>query len=159
MISKAAFVLCFAILFLSGCREAAIPKVAYSGFVDMPAEGIPTNWVYEFNATESDSLDVISGTHNVVIIVRYTYDCPSKDLVLYLEETSLAQEKPDSATLKLNLFNGEGRRVGKGGYGIFEIADTIRRNERINDGYTVSVSSPLPENQTSGIKAIGIVVD
>lgn len=146
------------ILLSAGCGKTNLPEVDYSRFYMIPEEGIPQNWVYEFNPTQSDSLSVISKAHNIVIVVRYTYECASEEVVLNLEEMSLDNQKPDSTELRLRLFDKKGNPAGRRGYGIFEVSDTIRRNFRIGDGYALSVSSPIPDEQTRGIKAIGIVL-
>lgn len=157
MIRKFAFLL-LAALISASCTTGNTPRIEYSQFEMIPEEGIPQNWVYEFNPTESDSLEVISKPHNVVIIVRYSNRCSSQNIFLDIEEISPGRQHPDSTKLQIKLFDENGNPVGKGTYGIFEVADTLRRHSRIDDGYSISVSSPLPQKYTEGIKTIGVLV-
>lgn len=136
-----------------------LPQAEYSKFADIPESGIPRNWEYVFCATESDSAALLKGSHNAVVVVRYTYSCPSQSIVLNLEEMSFSHTKPDSLTVRIPLFSKSGKPLGKGTYGIFEISDTIHKDFAVPDGYTVSVSSPVPDEKTVGIKSVGIVIN
>lgn len=141
---------------LMSCNR--LPVVDYSDFVDIPPSGIPQNWEYDFNVTASDSADIISGRHDAVLVVRYTGKCPSRSIILNLEELSLSHQRPDTTVLELQLFDKEGLPLGKGAYGIYEIADTLHKGIVIPNGYTLSFSSPLPDGKTAGIKSIGLVI-
>lgn len=134
------------------------PAVDYSEFVDIPPSGIPRDREYDFAATASDSAEVISGRHDAFIAVRYTCKCPSRSIILNLEEMSLSHERPDTIRLELQLFDGNGNPEGKGAYGIYEITDTLHKGITVPDGYTLSFSSPLPDNKTVGIKSIGLIL-
>lgn len=135
-----------------------IPETDYSSFADIPESGMPQNWEYDFPATEKDSSSVITGRHDVVIVVRYTDECPSSSILLNIEELSLAHEVPDSTTVRVQLFSDKGKPLGNGVYGIFETTDTIHHNVVIPDGYTLSVSSPHRQEETKGIKSVGLVL-
>ncbi len=83
---------------------------------------------------------------------------PVKSVILNLEEFSLSHSKPDSLQASIRLFDNEGKPLGHGSYGVYEMADTIRRGISIPEGYSISVSSPLPMNSTAGINAVGVVL-
>lgn len=149
-------VLICGIVAATSCVE--IPEAHFSRFADIPEEGVPQGWEFVFNPTESDSAGVISGPHDIVVATRYTKECPSRSIILRIEEFSLAHTTPDTATVEIPLFDDEGNPLGRGIYGIYEISDTIRKGITVADGYSVALSSPLPAEETRGIKALGIVV-
>lgn len=73
-----------------------------------------------------------------------------------MESISLEHTAPDSARLTIPLLSKGGHPVGNGNLGIYETADTVARAIRIPEGFVVSLSSPLPSEQTAGIIDIGI---
>lgn len=133
-------------------------SAAYSQFVHIAETGIPEGWEYEFNPLPTDSTLLPDTSFDEIIVVRYTNSFSSKSVILNIEEVSLEHERPDSLEIKLSLFSNKGRPLGKGNYGIYEVSDTIRKGIKIPEGYSVSVSSPLPGESTVGIKAIGIIL-
>lgn len=144
------------IIGLSGCSQ--IKTADYSGFTNIGIEGMPTDWVYEFSPFSPDSTLNLPGVYDVVIAVRYTNNCPSQSVIFNIEQFSLAHEHPDSSRVEIPLFDKEGTALGKNRYGINEITDTIRRGYRIPEGYTLSLSSPLPTESTAGIQSVGLVI-
>lgn len=132
--------------------------VEYSEFVDIPSSGIPQICVYDFSPEFEDSVCREVLPNFLVLSVRYTVNCPSRSIILDIEEMSLTHTIPDSTTVELPLFDEEGKPLGKGNYGIYEVNDTIRKNMKVPEGYTVSVSSPLPPEKTKGIRAVGIIL-
>jgi len=143
-------------VFATACHN--ISRIDYSSFVEFPEEGMPQSWEFDFNPTASDSAMVISGHHDIVVVTRYTKACTSRSIILNIEEISFSRAKPDTFSLEIKLFSNEGVPLGKGIYGVYEIADTIRRNVSVDNGYSISLSSPLPREKTVGIKALGIVL-
>lgn len=151
------FALLTSLLFLlSGCSQINVAD--YSGFTNIPPDGIPTNWEYELSPEYPDSILDLTKLYDVVIAVRYTPTCPSQSVIFNIEEFSLSHEYPDSTTVELTLFDNDGQPLGKSRYGIFEVTDTIRRGYRLPPGYSLSLSSPLPSASTTGIKAVGLVL-
>ncbi len=139
-----------------GCRH--IDSVGYSNFVTFDKEGIPQGWEFDFSPMERDSAALISTPHDAVVVVRYTNTCPSRSIILDIEELSLVSDKPDSLRVEIPLFDKEGIPLGRGNFGIFEVTDTIHRNMKVPEGYVISVSSPLPTNLTEGVNAIGLIL-
>lgn len=150
------FLLAAMIIMLPGCSQ--IKTADYSGFTNIGNEGMPTDWVYEFSPFSPDSTLNLSGVYDVVITVRYTNNCPSQSVIFNIEQFSLIQDQPDSVRIEIPLFDDEGTPLGKSRYGINEMTDTIRRGYRIPEGYTLSLSSPLPTEATAGIKSVGLVL-
>lgn len=135
-----------------------LPTVHYSQFVSIPAEGMPKDWQFTFSP--ADSIDSIARQIpvNVIVAVRYAGRCRARNIVLNVEEMALDFEHPDSSAISLQLFTDDGRPLGRGVYGVYEISDTLRRNFIIPEGYFISISSPLPTDMTRGINDLGIVV-
>lgn len=141
---------------LRGCGDIRTPD--YSEYTHIPPEGIPQGWEFEFNPIGSDSASLVDGRHEVVVALRYTNRSRTRNLILNVEEMSLWHETPDTLTLTIPLFDSNGRPLGKGNYGVYEIADTIRKNMKVPPGYSIALSSPLSDSVTSGISDIGVIV-
>lgn len=150
------FLFCVAPAVAVACAE--ISDTDYSSFADIPAEGMPQGWEFVFNPTQSDSAAILSGHHDVVVVARYTNECHSRSISLDIEEISFSNPTPATTRVEIDLFGDDGRPLGTGVYGVYEIADTIHRQIEIADGYSIAVSSPLQFTQTRGMKAIGIVI-
>lgn len=145
----------FAFLFIiTACSK--VTPVEYSRFYDIPSDGMPQEMVYEFNPVPADSASIGKDLYDVVLTVRYNNRCRSSNVILDIEEISLENMRPDSTRIDIPLFDNEGKPAGSGNFGLFEISDTLRRAVPLQEGYSVSVSSPLPGEQTAGINAIGI---
>lgn len=142
--------------YIPSCERHEMP--VFSEFVTIPEEGIDPNAIIAFSPEESDTALKFSGAYDMVMVVRYTLQCPTESLEFSLEEFSLAREMPDSTRRQLKLFNSKGRPAGKGGYGVFEIRDTIHRDYFVPEGYSLSVSSMLPRDATKGIKSVGLMI-
>lgn len=153
------FITLFAVLLvlMQGCSPFNVAD--YSDFTPIGPDGIPTDWEYEFSPSQTDSLLDLSGKYDVIIALRYTNLCPSKSVVLNIEEFSLMHEHPDTLKTEITLFDELGNPLGQVHYGIFEITDTLKRDYRLPDGYTLSVSSPLPASATAGVRAIGLILN
>lgn len=141
---------------LSSCLQNA--GVEYSRFVATGETGIPENWEYEFSPVPADSASIGKIPFDLILVVRYSATTESKDVMFDIEEFSLQQDIPDTTSVKVSLFNEENKPLGKGNFAIYEIADTLRRGIKIPEGYTISVSSPLTQEETVGINAIGIIL-
>lgn len=142
---------------MPGCGPISVAD--YSGFVNIPSEGMPTGWEYEFSPEASDSGIKLTGNYDVIIAVRYTNQCPSKSVILNIEELSLAHEKPDSATVEIQLFDNDGLPLGKSRYGVNETFYTLRKDYKVPEGYVISISSPLSTEATAGVKAVGLLLE
>lgn len=144
------------LLLMPGCSY--INTADYSGFISIGPEGMPQGWEFEFSPTAADSTLSLTPLYDVVVAVRYTNNCPSQSVILNIEEYSLIRETPDSLTIELPLFSSDGIPLGKSRYGINEVTDTIHRGYRIEEGYTLSMSSPLPRAATAGVQAVGLIL-
>lgn len=146
------WILCFIIL--TSCGKTT--PVVYSEFVDIGDNGIPANWEYTFSPAPFDSTERISGLFDVIMVVRYSNRCASKSVIFDVESLSLEHTTPDSTRLSIPLIGPDGDPIGKGNLGVFEVTDTLARGINVPDGYVVSVSSPLPPEETAGIINVGI---
>lgn len=141
---------------IPSCDRQEMP--VFSEFAYIPEEGINPSAIIAFSPEESDTALNFSGNYDLVMVVRYTLQCPSESLGFSLEEFSLDREESDSTRRELKLFNSKGRPLGKGGYGVFEIRDTIHRDYPVPEGYALSVSSLIPREASKGIKSVGLLI-
>lgn len=146
------WILCF--IMFAACGKAT--PVVYSEFVDIDKDGIPPNWEYTFSPVPFDSTEMVNGLFDVIVLVRYSNRCASKNVILDVESLSLEHMQPDSVRLSIPLLDSTDKPLGEGNLGVFETADTLARGIRIPEGYVVSLSSPLPSEETKGIIDIGI---
>ena len=144
------------IVMMPGCSY--INMADYSGFTNIPPEGMPTGWEYEFSPEASDSTISLKGRYDLAIAVRYTNHCPSASVIFNIEELSLVHEKPDSTVVEIPLFDIEGQAIGQSRFGVNETLYILRKGFTPPEGYVLSLSSPLPSEATTGIKAVGIVL-
>lgn len=140
----------------SSCTRS-IPA-AYSEFADIPESGIPLDAEYEFTPVPLDSTEVGNGRFDLILVVRYSNRLKARSVILNVEEISLDDMSPDSTSVDLALFGDDGRPLGLGNYGIYEISDTLRRNISIPEGYSVTISSPMLPESTTGIKSLGLIL-
>lgn len=141
---------------MSSCLENS--GVEFSSFVDIPESGIPSGWEYEFSPVPTDSCNVDSIPYDVMIVVRYSASAKPREITFNLEEISFGMECPDSTKLTIPLFDKEDRPIGNGIYSIYETTDTLHRSIKIPEGYSISVGSNIPQEETEGIHAIVIVM-
>lgn len=150
------FLILFFPVIATSCFENA--GVEYSHFAEIGESGIPEDWEYEFSPVPADSASFGKVPFDLILVVRYSSSTRSKDVILNIEDFSFEQEHPDTTELTIPLFNKDNEPLGKGNFAIYEIADTLRRGITIPQGFTISVSSPLPQEETAGIRSIGIVL-
>lgn len=143
-------------LALMGCQR--ISPVRYAEFGNLPFEGLTPSQALEFKPFSTDSAEMLTERFDVVLVVRYTSRCPSRSIILDVEEISLEREIPDTTRVTVPLFDDRGKPLGRGNYGVFEVADTLKKGVRIPDGYTVSLSTPLSPSSTKGVDALGIIL-
>lgn len=141
-------------LILTACGH--LTPVVYSEFANIGEDGMLSNWAYTFYPVPFDSTDINTGQFDLILLVRYTNRCTSKSVILDVESFSATQSTPDSLRVEIPLFDSEGTPLGKGNFGMFETADTIASGIYIPDGYTISLSSPLPDEKTSGVIDVGV---
>lgn len=145
------------VLFLSSCTLKELPVV--SVVQDFDNNGIPQGVVFDLSTTSEDSASLALRPYDVILTLRYTNRCHSRDVIFNIEQNSLGHTQPDSSQVVFHLFSPTGHPLGKGNYGVYELSDTIRRNYHVPDGYVVSVQSPLQESATVGIKSFGLIIE
>lgn len=132
--------------------------VEYSGFEDIGPEGWQPERCLEFSPWPLDSLRAVNTRYDVILCVRYSGRCRLKALPVEIETVSLQGSKPDTLQLSVPLYSAFGVRQGKGPYDVYEIMDTIARDFRLPQGYTVTLSNPLDAVSTRGITNLGIIL-
>ncbi len=143
-------------LLLSSCVFSDLPSV--SVVQDFGEEGIPPGIVFDLSTSPQDSAALSDRLCDIILTLRYTKNCRSREVIFNIEQNSLSHTKPDSSQVTFHLFSPSGRALGKGSYGVFEVSDTIRKGYKVPDGYVVSATSPLPQSATEGVKSLGLII-
>ncbi len=138
------------------CSCGGADRVGYSRFVDVPADGWAPELTFAFDPEDSDTTRA-SEAYDLVVSVRYTGAYPYRELWLTLEE--FAQEgylRTD--TIQLRLTDGRGHPIGRGKLGLYSVADTVRRNFRVPEGYHVEIGHALTDEDLEGVRNIGLTL-
>lgn len=144
-------------LCLTSCALTDMPVM--SVFQDFNGEGVPSGIVFDFSPSPEDSASLSSHPCDIILKLRYTNRCKSRNVIFNVEQNSLAHEQPDSSKVVFHLFSPYGKPLGIGNYGVYELSDTIRRHYQVPEGYVVSLTSPLPVSATIGIQSIGLIIE
>lgn len=141
-------------LLLAGCENLA--PVEYSQFENFMSSGIPQGWVGVFNPAPLDSMNFDRERYDVVLTVRFNRRSSSRNIVLDIEQFSLSADDADTIRVEMSLFSDQGKPLGSGNLGLYEMSDTLLRGVTVKEGYTVTVTTPLSPKETTGINAVGI---
>ena len=127
-------------LLLSSCINS--DNILYTDFQSVDEDG----WV------NNQQADVV-----VLLVVRYSEDYDYESLCLVKEEiVSTCDVMTD--TIEIRLADPDGRLIGRGQNGLYEVVDTLHRNLRINDYYSLSLAHGMREKSIKGINDIGIII-
>lgn len=148
-------VMACAALSMAACSR--LPSVTYSRFERIGPDGMAPGWQYTFSPADSLDSTHMSTPVDIILAVRYSASCRLSSLPIVVTEDCLNCGSPDTLALDIPLFSPSGNPLGRGVYGIFEATDTLHAALPIPPGYTLSVSSALPQGYSAGIKEIGIV--
>ncbi len=145
-------------LCVCSCRKDPIP--VYSSHVNFDSSGWDPLRALEFQPYPVDSLIDKNG-YDVIIYLRYNRRSKLAELPVEIEEVALEGELADvprESVRYIKLADEDKNPRGKYSHGIYEIVDTIARDFKIPDGYTLTLSHSLPQGNTSGLMSLGIVM-
>lgn len=134
-----------------------IKKIGYSEFNDFGYSGMMPSVVYEYfpcKVLEKDSIDKI---YDINLVVKYSLRCHSETLPLEMEVSSLESDTIITEHIDVQLFDKDGVPKGKGNYGVYEKIIPLRKRAKIEEGQSISFSTPMPE--AKGIVALGVVCE
>lgn len=126
----------------------------WSQFADIDSRGWQTPELVEFRP-ERDSLNP-DERFDVILCIRYKKNAVSPEACISLEEESLETE-PSRVALRIPLLSRDGKPLGHGSHNLYETFDTLHRDFRIPDGYSVAVA-PLPNHSPAGIVNVGLIL-
>lgn len=151
---RIAFLLFVCAVFLSCSND-----VAYSHFESTDSKGWNRHDEKLFTLVPTDTAahECVSGIYDVLLVVRYADFYPYSKLHIAVERASLSVA-PLTDTIALTLADDYGRWIGSGNSGIYEIADTIYKNLRIDEGYQITLSHAMHEDVLVGVNDVGIVL-
>lgn len=145
------FIAAFCLL-ISGCVNS--DNVVYSRFKALSDQEWHKGQYLEF---EIDSLVEKDADYDVLLVIRHNDTYKYKTLCVVVEEYMRGEiELADS--IDINLVNTDGKWRGKGQYGLYEIVDTLRRDEQLSESYLVSLCHGMKREIVEGITDVGIVV-
>lgn len=141
---------------VAGCGD--IQKVRYSCFYSLPESGWNPEMSLEYTPWPTDSILNEGDRFDVVVCVRYSRDARPQGLDMTLSSFTLADEKPDTVPLSFTLFSPAGKPLGKGGYGVYEVTDTVARGIALSEGYNITLLSRADAASTAGVSDIGVIL-
>lgn len=95
--------------------------------------------------------------YDLILCLRYKNDMAPRKVYLCVEEESL-QTRPETRKVSLNLLDNGNNPVGHGNFGLYEVYDTLKRDFKVPEGYSVAIhpadNRPLPV----GIVNVGLIL-
>lgn len=143
------------LVMVAGCTR---PSAGWSGFASTDPEGWNPLRSYELTPVPPDSAPRWTGLWDVVLCVRYLPSAPCDALTLTVTEENAAADTLASRDIRFTLFGADGRREGRGLYGVYEICDTLRTGFTPPEGYTVTWSVPPGAAAPHGITDVGVII-
>ena len=141
---------------MSSCLENS--GVEFSSFMDIPESGIPSGWEYEFSPVPTDSCNVDSIPYDVMIVVRYSASAKPREITFNLEEIQFRHGMSDSTKLTIPCLIRRTDLSAMAYIPSMRPPTLFIRSIKIPEGYSISVGSNIPQEETEGIHAIGIVM-
>lgn len=139
-------------LLLSGCLNS--DNILYTNFQSVDEDGWMNNQYIEF---QLDSVVNQQTDVDVLLVVRYSEDYDYESLCLVKEEI-ISNYDVKTDTIEIRLADSDGRLIGRGQNGLYEVVDTLHRSLRINDYYSLSLAHGMREKLIEGINDIGIII-
>lgn len=137
------------------CRR--IDNVVYSEFAAFGNEGWDPVCAVNFSPWPSDSIMNPSDRYNVILTLRYSPQEATSEIPLEIteeDETGVI----DVRRVTMRVRDDDGTLIGRKSVVLHEIADTLRRNFKIPDGYNISITSLSPADNTRCLRNIGMTL-
>ncbi|MDE6339142.1 MAG: hypothetical protein K2K97_05075 [Muribaculaceae bacterium] len=152
---KRMLLLLCATIILFGCNQSN--KVTYSEFVAFGSDGWDPMCTVGFSPYPMDSVVKKGDKFNLILTLRYT----AKDLtqVIPLEIT----EEDENGVIRterrsIRLCDKDGDPTGNKGIALYEISDTLHSHLSLPDGYSLSIQSLSPPENTLCLRNLGITL-
>lgn len=141
----------------AGCSCRRIDNVAYSEFAAFGTEGWDPVYTLDFTPWPTDSVVNPEDRFDLILTLRYSPKNASTQIPLEITEED-ENGVMDTHRLTINLRNDKGKFRGSKSVFLYEISDTIRRDFKIPDGYSVSINSLSPISNTLGLRNVGLTL-
>ena len=139
-------------LILSSCVNS--DNIIYSNFKSIDVDGWSNSQYLEF---QLDSIADGGVVVDVLLVVRHSENYDFESLCLVKEEViSNCDVRTD--TIEIRLADSEGRLMGRGHNGLYEVVDTLHSSVKIEDNYLLSISHGMREKLIVGVNDIGIII-
>lgn len=136
------------------CKENM--NIKSTEFYDFTQEGMVPKLEYIFYPFK-ECEDSASVDYDLYLLLRYSDNCNLKELPLNIEYSSLSEDSVKNMHLKLDLFDRDDKKNGKGNFGIFETECLLLKNQKYQEGFFISVSTE--ELRTRGVLSMGVLTE
>lgn len=138
---------------LFGCGSH--DNVAYTRFVSVPDGGWNTLDGREFSPFDGDTLP--SGRYRLLLAIRHSERYPMTELWLEVEQSdSTGVTAVD--TISLPVADRNGRFLGEGHFGLYEVIDTLPGRVSVTPGWQLSVRHIMRDEEIAGVNNIGLIL-
>ncbi len=137
------------------CRR--IDNAVYSEFAAFGSEGWDPMSTADFAPWPSDSVMNSADRFDLILTLRYSPKDATSEIPMELTEED-ENGVIDVRNITMRLRDDAGNLLGNKSVFLYEISDTIRRDFKIPDGYSVSIASLSPASNTLGLRNIGLTL-
>lgn len=153
----AATLLTFAASCLTSCSGSGSYPV-FSHFEQVPGAVAHRGQWFDFDThTDTNARFSTSAPYDVDIIVRTTARFDHR-LLWIATETPLPDCSITTDTIALEICSPSGRRTGAGSRGLYTSRTRLHSGISLPDGFIISLSHAMKENEVPGVADIGIVI-
>lgn len=149
------FIAILTLLAFTSCNE--VKQTAYSEFVAFGSDGWDPVCTLDFFPYPTDSVITTGDKFDLILTLRYS----PRDLAsaIPMEITEEDEEGViGSKRVTVPLCDADGKPRGKRGIALYEISDTIKKDFSLPDGYSISVQSLSPADNTLCLRNLGIIL-
>lgn len=144
-----------AVTLFASCSE--VENTAYSDFVAFGTDGWDAACVVGFSPYPADSILSPGDKFDLIVTLRYSARNLSGDIPLEITEED-EEGVTGSTRVNIRICDNDGKPIGKKGIALYEISDTIRRDFSLPEGYSLSISSLSPPENTLCLRNLGITL-
>ena len=141
---------------LAGCDRQETPL--YSHFEEIPPSGWNPLDVLVFCPTPIDSTEPPQSRYDLTMVVRYVarHKISALPIAVTVDDNNGTLH---SDTIILRPSRSDGATKSVTHYGVTELRLPLYENERLTDGYALTLESFSPESLTKGVMNIGVVIE
>lgn len=140
---------------LTSCKE--VKTTAYSDFVAFGSDGWDPVATIDFSPYPADSVITPGERFDLILTLRYSPRNLAQVIPLEITEED---EEGVIATrhVSIPLCDTDGKPRGKKSIALYEVSDTIRSRFPLPDGYSISIQSLSPTENTLCLRNLGMIL-